>query len=361
MFVNGIYKPRQVMTRGVYQRWRLVNGMGHRYLGLVAEDVCEMWAIAADGVYYSSPRKIDEFFTLTLASRLDMLVSCSESVVLRTEEPQFYSETEYSNIFGTDPGFIAQRWMQIEVVEPTSEDAAKVEASDILRSRFEEGTASLPGGWLGLDPQSEDDSDAATYTVTLDDAASSLATLWYTINQKTYTSRMVHRVRLGQMQKWTFRHLHITSAGSFKNHNFHLHTFHFQIDHVVDRWGTKYYTSPSLDWVSGDWRDTVNVPRGGSLVMRWMPTRYTGTTMYHCHIYNHETAGMKAMIGISNCTDAYLKSAIDYMCTSEGSYPFETQNSKKKCEESLRYMCSDAAMNFEYSSNYDHELTASDD
>ncbi|MEU0483487.1 multicopper oxidase domain-containing protein [Streptosporangium sp. NPDC006013] len=46
------------------------------------------------------------------------------------------------------------------------------------------------------------------------------------------------------------------------------------------------------------WQDTVNIPPRGQVVIRIHFTDYTGKTVLHCHILNHEDAGMMAVLEI---------------------------------------------------------------
>jgi FtsP/CotA-like multicopper oxidase with cupredoxin domain len=40
------------------------------------------------------------------------------------------------------------------------------------------------------------------------------------------------------------------------------------------------------------WKDTVIVPRGGSVTQLVRLQNWTGMTMFHCHIVEHEDVGM---------------------------------------------------------------------
>ncbi len=43
------------------------------------------------------------------------------------------------------------------------------------------------------------------------------------------------------------------------------------------------------------WKDVVLVPKGGSVTMLVPIMDYTGMTMFHCHILEHEDIGMMGM------------------------------------------------------------------
>ena len=68
------------------------------------------------------------------------------------------------------------------------------------------------------------------------------------------------------------------------DHPFHLHVWPFQI---VDGPPT-----------SG-WKDTVNVPANSSVDIVVTFADLTGTTVYHCHILDHEDLGMMGVIEVS--------------------------------------------------------------
>jgi FtsP/CotA-like multicopper oxidase with cupredoxin domain len=71
------------------------------------------------------------------------------------------------------------------------------------------------------------------------------------------------------------------------DHPFHVHVFPFQ---VIDRDGEPeaYRT----------WRDTVNVRPGEEVRIAVPFERFTGVTMMHCHIVEHEDLGMMALFAV---------------------------------------------------------------
>jgi FtsP/CotA-like multicopper oxidase with cupredoxin domain len=46
------------------------------------------------------------------------------------------------------------------------------------------------------------------------------------------------------------------------------------------------------------WQDTVNLPVRGEVTVRMRFTDFTGKTVYHCHILNHEDKGMMNIIRV---------------------------------------------------------------
>jgi FtsP/CotA-like multicopper oxidase with cupredoxin domain len=88
--------------------------------------------------------------------------------------------------------------------------------------------------------------------------------------------------KIGTYEVW-----HIVNRGAF-DHPFHQHVNASQILSIEggDPDYASLYTSIPA------WKDTINVPRKGSLTMLVPVMDYTGTTVFHCHILEHEDIGM---------------------------------------------------------------------
>jgi len=409
MLVNGWYKPHHTMLKGVFQKWRFVNGASHRYLGFNVPDACEAWAIASDGVYYETPRKQD-FIALSLGARMDVLISCTEDAKLESEEPDWYTTNQYAHIFGSDPGFYEHHFMTVNITQPTDfsdEDKAKAEASDEIRKHLNAGSFEMDHGYFGMDlregtdaewaaksageyvPTDDHTQSAAFYNPILSES-SNTPTEWYNMNGVTFSGRIARRMRLNEMQIWNITHSPVTKMGHKKNHNWHLHSYHFQIMYALDMRGNVYTESPMKDWVTGDWRDTVSVPANGTIFVRFRPTVQKGLVLHHCHIYNHETAGMKEMHAVIDCDNTTLLAMKDAVCTglsesefgetedatqeldadrkahirnllsmgasmptTDNNWPWVQQDTEGQCKKTIDYLCSDGAMVMSYSEELD--------
>jgi FtsP/CotA-like multicopper oxidase with cupredoxin domain len=102
----------------------------------------------------------------------------------------------------------------------------------------------------------------------------------FTINGQEFDpDRLDTTVLAGSVEEWTLRN----SSGM--DHPVHLHVWPMQI---VARGGTA-----ESDVV---WRDVVNVPAGGQVTVRIGFADFAGRTVYHCHILDHEDAGMMGTI-----------------------------------------------------------------
>ena len=107
-------------------------------------------------------------------------------------------------------------------------------------------------------------------------------TVFY-INGRTFDpKRTDFTSTLGIVEEWTVRN------DSDEDHSFHLHTDHFQL----------MSTNGKAEDPAHSVYDTVNVPHRGSIVLRVHFTHFTGRTVLHCHILNHEDMGMMSVIDI---------------------------------------------------------------
>ncbi|MCW2863930.1 MAG: multicopper oxidase family protein [Actinoallomurus sp.] len=94
-------------------------------------------------------------------------------------------------------------------------------------------------------------------------------------------NRVDLRSKLNTVEEWTVRN------DSDEEHSFHLHTDDFQLMSVNGR-----------PHHGHGWQDTASVPARGRIVIRVHFTDFTGKTVLHCHILNHEDAGMMAILEI---------------------------------------------------------------
>jgi len=71
------------------------------------------------------------------------------------------------------------------------------------------------------------------------------------------------------------------------DHPFHLHVWPFKVIEPSTR-----------DAELAGWKDTVNVPAGGTVRIRIPFTDIAGRTVYHCHILDHEDQAMMGVIEV---------------------------------------------------------------
>jgi suppressor of ftsI len=104
----------------------------------------------------------------------------------------------------------------------------------------------------------------------------------YYINGRQFDMNRVDiRSKLNTVEEWTVRN------NSDEEHSFHLHVDDFQLMSINGR-----------PHQGHGWQDTASIPTKGQVVIRIHFTDYTGKTVVHCHILNHEDAGMMAVLEI---------------------------------------------------------------
>lgn len=95
-------------------------------------------------------------------------------------------------------------------------------------------------------------------------------------------NRVDQRIPLGAVEEWL-----VVNEDAENDHIFHVHTNPFQMVAVN---GEKLAVQ--------DWRDTVVVPRGGSITLRSRFLDFTGRFVLHCHMMNHEELGMMQVVEV---------------------------------------------------------------
>ena len=102
----------------------------------------------------------------------------------------------------------------------------------------------------------------------------------FTIDGKEFDpARIDTIVRGGTIEEWT-----LTNTSPM-DHPVHLHVWPMQI---VERAGAAVN--------SVLWQDVVNVPAMSSIRVRIAFDDFTGKTVYHCHILDHEDGGMMGIV-----------------------------------------------------------------
>jgi FtsP/CotA-like multicopper oxidase with cupredoxin domain len=93
--------------------------------------------------------------------------------------------------------------------------------------------------------------------------------------------RVDQRIPLGAVEEWLVVNEHDN------DHIFHIHTNPFQMVAVNGE-----------PLAERDWRDTVVVPKNGSVTFRSRFLDFTGRFVFHCHMMNHEELGMMQVVEV---------------------------------------------------------------
>ncbi|WP_245687184.1 multicopper oxidase family protein [Streptacidiphilus griseoplanus] len=247
--VNGQLNPTIRIRPGETQLWRLANISANIYYRLRLRGQ-QFRVIGQDGFPVDHPYTADTLL-LAAAARFDVLVTGGPAgrTVLETLP------------YNTGPA--GNQFPQVNL-------AAVVSAGTPVPA------VALPSTFA---PPEEDLADVPVDVHRTIVFSENTAGTKYFINGKQFDPKRVDiRSKLNTVEEWTVRN------DTGEEHSFHVHTNHFQLMSINGR-PQHFYGR----------QDTVSVPANGTIVVRLRPTDFTGKTVFHCHILNHEDAGMMAV------------------------------------------------------------------
>ena len=252
LFVNGELMPEFTIRSGEVQRWRVINASASRVYRLAIPGHAFLH-VGTDGGLFEHPVEVNEV-VLGNGERAEFLVrgtgSPGDSATLQTLPYDRY-------IPQTRP----RDWNQ---------------PRDLLKLRY---TAERPVQAPAIPSRLRHVPALDTSLVT---ARRVMALSQHMINGRMMDMERVDVVaRLGATEIWEVENI----VGM--DHPFHLHGFQFQL---LDRNG--------VPEKQRKWKDTVNVPRHSTarFVVRF--DNHPGKWMFHCHILEHEDAGMMGILEI---------------------------------------------------------------
>jgi FtsP/CotA-like multicopper oxidase with cupredoxin domain len=241
--VNGILLPTFKARGSSVERLRIINSCVSQYQSISVPGV-EMWKVSSDSSRLSKLEKTTSI-TLTPGQRSEVLVAAPKA--------------------GT---FTIQNDFQSLAKLIFNEKTRELASSSLLpyspiRKVDRKRTITVKGSGMGMmSGMRHEDS--------------------FTFDGKAFNSKRIDQsVKFGSVEEWTI------SNPSSMEHPFHLHTWPFQV--------TNDGRGKSLQ----GWHDTVNLPPKGVVKIRIPFVGIKGTTVYHCHILDHEDAGMMGIIKVS--------------------------------------------------------------
>jgi FtsP/CotA-like multicopper oxidase with cupredoxin domain len=246
LFVNGQIMPTISLRAGEVQRWRVVNASAARMYRLAIPGH-ELLHVGSDGGLFEKPVPADEIL-IAASDRVELLVQ-------GTGEP---GSTAVLRDLAYD--------RYIPQTRPSGWDAP----NDLMTVRYTDEPRADP---IALPPTLRHIEPLDTTLV--------MTTRVMTLTQGLINNRAMDMARvdghttLGTTEIWEVENL----VGM--DHPFHLHGFSFQ---VLDRNGEP---EPYVSW-----EDTVNVPAHSVVRFVVRFEDHPGKWMFHCHILDHESAGM---------------------------------------------------------------------
>ncbi|MBI5442882.1 MAG: multicopper oxidase family protein [Deltaproteobacteria bacterium] len=255
VMVNGQVNPALSITNGQVQRWRILNASNARFyrLGLQSHS---LYVIGTDGGLLDKPYLVSEVL-LSPGERVDVLVQ-------GTATGGSYKLLALPH---------ARRGM---MTSPTI---------TLMTLTYDQGSVqeSLPGSLdasaVRLNPKKLRIAAERTLTLSMGSGNGYINGQDFDVNPYTIMSMM------DTYEIWTV----VNQSGM--DHPFHQHVNSAQVLSVTggDAGYASLYTSTPA------WKDTVLVPRMGSVKLLVPVMDFSGMAMFHCHILEHEDIGMMGM------------------------------------------------------------------
>lgn len=265
VLVNGQLRPRIDVSTDQPERWRVVNACTSRVLELALDQ--HTWGFMGyDGQALGEP---EDRNTVVLApgNRVDLLVqpASAGTFTLNTLPHdrvgmgmmgggrEASAETTLATVRVTgDATETAGPTVLPTPGRPSAADVADLRGETVNARRTIAFTMGMGGGGMtfGFDGQQFDH------------------------------ERIDQSVPLGTVEEWTL------ANPSPMDHPFHLHV-----------WPMQVVAAPDLDPTGRpDWRDVVIVPARAQVTVRIRFADFSGRTVYHCHVLDHEDLGMMGVI-----------------------------------------------------------------
>ncbi len=260
LLVNGQSRPQLSARAGERERWRVVNACTSRYLRLAVPGQ-DVLLLGVDAGHESPPRRIDDVL-LTPGNRADLLVSMRPG-------------TRELVTLGYDRGRAMMGMMgNAELSGPATLATVVVEGDGVPDEE-----QAIPERVADPDfrDRQPDNRREITMTMGMGGMGGGMA---FGFDDRTFDGERIDQsVTTGTVEEWTIRN------PTTMDHPFHLHVWPMQ---VVEEDG-KSVDEPM-------WRDVINVSAGGYIRVLVDFARHPGRSVYHCHILDHEDAGMMAVV-----------------------------------------------------------------
>jgi blue copper oxidase len=297
ILVNGALTPLAAVPAGIV-RLRVLNACNARILRLRFEDSRAMHQIGSDGGLFDRPNRLRQL-TLATGERAEVLVDFSDGRSVRLlSAPDSNSPMRGAGMRGGMGGGMGGMGMNPEPESVDSEGgfevlrfaveaegAAAVQAlpqrlahaarppnlGEPVRSRrFVLDSHGMMGGMMGGMGRG---------------MPGGIGMMSMTINGRSFDmARIDHATRRGDTERWEVR------AGDMA-HPFHLHGASFQVLTLNGR---------PVEFATTGWKDTVLVDGSAELLVRFDHTAGERSPyMFHCHILEHEDAGMMGQFTVA--------------------------------------------------------------
>lgn len=260
VLVNGQAGPHMKSEPSARERWRVINACTSRYLKLRL-DGQKMQLLGIDSGRFARPPEVEEV-ALAPGNRADLLVTMvTGRSVLRTLPVDRGGSGMMMGGSGASSRGVDLLTLTVKGLTTTSTSIPIPEqvAQRDLRNEPVTGHREL------------------TFAMGMGMGAGMMS---FTVDGKPFDHTRVDTVvQAGAIEEWTLINT------SPMDHPIHLHVWPMQIINASGN-------GPP------EWQDVVNVPAFSSVVVRIPFEDFIGKSVYHCHILDHEDAGMMGVIEV---------------------------------------------------------------
>jgi len=259
LLVNGQHQPTITTPTGGTERWRIVNACTSRVLSLRLEGQ-QIVQIAQDGSFLTRPTRHD---TLVLApgNRADTLVQPRDTGRFALLADPY----DRGSMMGGGTGSAGATTLATLVTSGPSRAAAPLPAV-------------LPAETLTTTPVTR--TRQTDFCMGMGGMGGGMAV---SIDGRTFDpARDDQTVAFGSTEEWT-----VTNTSPLA-HPFHIHVWPFTVTAASDGRAT-----------TGTPQDVVLIAPRGWVRLRIPFTTFAGRSVYHCHILDHEDAGMMATVMVT--------------------------------------------------------------
>ncbi|MEA5472116.1 multicopper oxidase family protein [Spirulina sp. 06S082] len=272
---NGEINPTLTLAENGLLRLRILNASTSRFYNLAFENH-PFYLIATDGGAIAQPIKMTQLL-LTPGQRAEILLKGEE-------EPKTYPLLNLPYNRGgmgmMGGGMMGRRGGMMG--RGIGDNNRNSNATNRLATLQYDSTVEpipLPTQLTSISQLPEPDRKR---TFTLNHGMAPGMGMVFLFNGQTYNHQRIDtQVKLNTVEEWE-----LVNTGVM-DHPFHVHVNSFQ---VISRNGQN---EPYLAW-----RDTVLVRQGETVKIRILFQDFTGKTVYHCHILDHEDLGMMGNLEI---------------------------------------------------------------
>ena len=245
VLINGSLNPQISASSSRAERWRLINACPSRYLDIRVENA-DLLLIATDGGRLNTPARISSV-AMTPGQRFEVVV-----IPTKKGRHRIY---DGGKVIGEVTGSVSTT----NLMAKASLGSIPLLKADKTRTIKIVGAGMMAmGGGMGNHEMS------------------------YSFDGMLFDPNVVNQqVKLGSVEDWVIENT------TTMHHPFHIHAWDFQ---VIDRGDGRSESG---------WKDTINVPAHASVRIRIDFADFGGTTVYHCHILDHEDAGMMGIVRVA--------------------------------------------------------------